>query len=290
MKVYYADELTYNEPRLHPYKPRAPGQHGYEDFKTNPAAIRTVLEDFRPLESWQAVQRFYEFLEWVNGSDSRLETSDCALRPPAIHNDPNSTHKLRIRGRVFILFRNLRDNASDHNVVWLCQSLQSQVEPIEPELPASEAVLGFTLNPVIHVALSEGLVRSDGTFATSSKSDPGLGKHLMVTFYAYGDDDAHAFANLDRMVRALWSACRTLSAHIEQVYRAALAAQASAPPSRAPARPRRKCLTFPRQKREIREIGLRLRLSARRFPLSEVVARAIGSRGHFLRDWVCPAG
>ena len=223
MKIYYADDLTYPEPRLHPYAPGAPDQHGYEDFKANPAAIRTVLEDYLPFGQQRAIQTFYAFLEWINGRDSYLETNDCVLRAPVENKDPTSHHAIKILGRVVILFRNLSDNASADNARWLCHQFMQKLEAIDPDFPSTSAVLGFTLNPAIQVALSKGSWLADGKSFDAGPDDPGHALHLAATFWVFGDTEADAFQNLDRLFKNLWQASRAISEEIRVAYVAAKA-------------------------------------------------------------------
>lgn len=214
MEVYYAEELTYPHARLHPYTPGAADQHGYEDFKTNPAAIRIILEDFKPLDHQPAIQTFYAFLEWINGPDSHLETNDCVIRPPLPHKDPNSSRALNIRGRVVILFRDLRVNASENHTDWLCGKLMQEMRAIDLEFTKDQGVLGFTLNPAIQIALSKGTWLSEKDFH-APPADPGFARHLTVSFWAYGDDEAEAFTNVDRLFKDLWQGCRLISDDID---------------------------------------------------------------------------
>ena len=207
MHVYEEEPIT-DRARLHPYRKSSPLHNGYEDFTANPQLIRTVLEDFRPLERWEAVQRFYSFLEWINGPKSKLETSDCALSPPAQHQDANSRLALRTHGRVVVLHRDLRLNSSDDHTDWLLARLQHGLSALDPGFSASEGGIGLALNPVLQAAISNGLWLEDGTFSIAADGrDPGLGRHLMVSFRAYGDTDTETFKNLDRLMTNLWSAC-----------------------------------------------------------------------------------
>ena len=80
MDAFYDDEMTHPSVRLHPYIAIHAGQSGYVDFKREPSRIPEVLEDFKPFAGERAIQTFYEFLRWINGPDSLLETCDCAFR------------------------------------------------------------------------------------------------------------------------------------------------------------------------------------------------------------------
>ncbi len=213
MIAYYDAKRAYAQPRLHPYVAAEPNQTGHVDFKSKPELIRTALEDFRPFAEQAAVQTFYSFLEWINGPDSSLETNDCALRPPEPHHDANSPLALSTHGRLFILYRNLTLNSSLEHSDWLCGALMTSLRHTDLTLPASEAVVGFTLNAAIQTEVSTGHWVSDSLFDAPG-DDPGLGRHLMLSFWAYGNTVEEAFGNLDRLFTNLWAACRMVSGEI----------------------------------------------------------------------------
>lgn len=77
-----------NDRRSHPWKKTSYEERAgfYSNFIKNPELITEVLEDFKPHESQKAVQTFYEFIKWINGSASAFETNDCAMREGVINN------------------------------------------------------------------------------------------------------------------------------------------------------------------------------------------------------------
>jgi hypothetical protein len=214
VQVYYDEERTYAEARLHPYTARSGDQSGYVDFKAHPERILDALEDFRPFDSMDCIQTFYSFLRWVNGPDSYLETCDCALRRPSVHQDPNSNRKLSTYGRIYLMFRDPKVNSSLSQTDWLRGRLMGDLKGTDIDMLGSEGVVAFTLNLVIQIGISSGAWREDGRFF-SPLSDPGRGRHLMLTFWAYGDDELHAFQNLDRVFQNIWSACKSVSLEID---------------------------------------------------------------------------
>ncbi len=226
MIVYYDAKRAYAQPRLHPYGAAEPNQTGHVDFKSKPELIRTSLEDFRPFADQPAVQTFYSFLEWINGPESSLETNDCAFRPPAPHHDANSPLDLSTHGRLFILYRNLALNSSQEHSDWLCGALMASLRHTDQELSAGEAVIGFTLTAALQTAISTGHWVSDSLFDSAS-DDPGLGRHLMLSFWAYGNTAEDAFGNLNRLFTNLWTACRMVS---DEITRATSGEQPVTPP------------------------------------------------------------
>jgi len=111
--------------RSHPWEHSGfEGGGSYQDFKTSPHLIPQVLEDFKLHESRKAVRTFYEFLTWLNGTDSKFESNDCAFREPDENADVGlSSKKLRCCGRVEILYRQLAANVHQQAVDWLIKSL-----------------------------------------------------------------------------------------------------------------------------------------------------------------------
>lgn len=105
MKNYHDQpaEKLYNRGRPHPWETSnnySPGR--YYDLRAHPELIRTSLEDFKPWEGFAAVDAFYQMLEWLNGPESILETTDCMLLAPAANKSPQiANKKLQIMGRLF---------------------------------------------------------------------------------------------------------------------------------------------------------------------------------------------
>lgn len=224
--ITYYDDRPYPSPRLHPYAAGNPEQHGYVDFKADNKLIEATLEDFSPFAHRQATQTFYALIRELNGLDSHLETSDCALRPPYSHRDKNSTLPVAIDGRLVLLYRHLPYNCGQPTVRWLCGTLMSILARVDPAFEASAAVVGFTLNPVIQLAQSEGEWVSESDFSCA-EDDPGRGQHLMLSFWAYGKDEGQAFENLDRLFRNVQAACRQLNEQIDRSITEAQATQSS---------------------------------------------------------------
>lgn len=217
MHVYYDEGREYRVVRLHPYRPNAEeaAQSGFVDFKQEPHLIAEVLEDFQPHASETAVQTFYDLLRWVNGPDSELESADCAFRAPSANRSRSvSPHALEAAGRLCLMFRNLAANCHEDSFAWLLSRLGGELGHIDTELPASSAVVGFSTAATLFTAISETGVRlADGTFE-SDEDDPAHGHQIMLWFWAWGDDEASVFANLDRVFKNIWAACRGTSEEI----------------------------------------------------------------------------
>ncbi len=100
--------------RDHPYKGSAyDSRVKHYDFVHRPELIRQALEDFKPWESYEAVDWFYQMLEWINGSESIFETSDCRLEAPKKNPHENMSCDLVVRGRLMVFFRDIPLNYAD---------------------------------------------------------------------------------------------------------------------------------------------------------------------------------
>jgi hypothetical protein len=215
VKVYYDEGRTYDRARLHPYPAGPEGANGFIDFKEDLSLIEATLEDFLPYSHEAAIKTSYSFLAWINGPSSHLETCDCVFREPRPHSDPNSSLKLSAHGRVFLMYRDLRVNCSEKHTDWFCGKLMQILRQTDPEMTGAQGVCGFTLNPVLHVEISKGHWAKSGEF-DYAEDDPGLGRHLMISFAAYGEAESETYGNLERLFKNLHAACGTLSGEIDQ--------------------------------------------------------------------------
>lgn len=213
MQTYYDEGREYAVARLHPYSAGAEDQAGYVNFKEHPNQIAESLEDFKPFANLEAIQVFYSILTEINGSRSHLETCDCAFRPPAPHKDSNSNLALSAHGRLYLMYRESQINCSFEHTDWLCGRLMAVLDETDLALPPSRAVVGFTHNKVLHLALSNGEWRPDGQFECD-EDDPGYGRHLMLSFWAYGDTEGEVFSTLGRVFGNIGVACQSVSNEI----------------------------------------------------------------------------
>src|ERR1700691_4368640 len=99
----------------------------YWNFAESPELISQVLEDFKPWAHYPAIQKFYELLAWLNGADSIFETNDCAFvdkskvdtATPVVVRQAFDTDPMSVHGRLTVIFRDLKLNASRPHVDWL---------------------------------------------------------------------------------------------------------------------------------------------------------------------------
>lgn len=113
------------------------------------------------------------------------------------------------------MFHDAKLNISRQHTVWLCGRMMGVLQEIDTDFGPSQGVVGLTLNPVLHTDLSSGRWINDGLFE-HRPNDSGIGMHLMVSFWAYGDDNDQVFSNLDRLFSNVRRACESVSQEIRQ--------------------------------------------------------------------------
>jgi hypothetical protein len=166
----------------------------YYDFRSHPELIENSLEDFLPHGHRPAIRRFYEFLRWINGDNSNLETDDSAFRPPHASDTDIFNFPLQCDGRVEIIHRDL-DLNTDPTMFY--QMVRSLAVFLQLERPTFSA--GFF-----------ELTHSKTVF-TAQPSERQMGARIGLRFIALGNSSDHAFANLLVIVDAVWEGCRGLS-------------------------------------------------------------------------------
>ena len=184
-------------PRTHPWSRTeyTNGGGAYYDFALQPDLIPSVLEDFRSHSHYPAVQRFYEFLRWVNTSpESSLETNDCALRAPHEHGDSIFDFRLKVDGRLHIFYRNYADNVRSDCFHWLERMFCLYLQVYRPDFH--------------HALISIGAWDTDYVRLVGQKC---RGKLLSLTFNAYGDSEEDAFNSLLVVFDGFWEASKRIS-------------------------------------------------------------------------------
>lgn len=168
----------------------------YYDLKARPALIRTSLEDFLPWSDRPAIETFYELVEWLNGSESILESNDCAFQGPSVNLTAGFPKALEATGRLMILWRELPINLSRANIEWLRAGLHRFLNETDREL--EHGAVGMTIFRVRFLALPES-------------DDRNLGFQLMLSFWSWGDSDDEVMTNLARTIRNLSDALRAVA-------------------------------------------------------------------------------
>jgi hypothetical protein len=197
MHVYRIPDLSPEIGRQHPwtYSVKNPAWK-YYDFKTHPQLISQVLEDFKKLEHELAVERFYRFLEWLNGSDSCLESNDCGLRDLQDNTDNQFPKRRRILGRLMVLFRREDINYYDQNSNWLLGCFEFHLARTKPDF----------FWGAVELARFPTLFTSRGV----------TGHVLQMQFFSYGDSDGEVLANLDQLIAGIQIAALEVNRQVRE--------------------------------------------------------------------------
>lgn len=192
---------TTGDAREHPwrvttYKPEHKEYSGrYYDFRVTPELIPTVLEDFVPYSTRPAIKRFYDFLKWINGPDSALESNDSAFRRPHSAESDLFDYRQQCDGRVEVIHRDLSINTDPQRFYSMTMSAC-----VFLQLERRDFSAGF-----FEVSHAKTVFKS---------APPGTqnGARLQIRFIAFGHSEYEAFANLAIVIDSVAAACRLLSA------------------------------------------------------------------------------
>lgn len=215
MDVFPAPDAGWSKPRMHPYVAGREGEAGFIDFRQQPERIPEVLEDYRVHANQAAVQTFFEFLRWINGPESVLETCDCALRGPEKPKSRKpSDLPLVLHGRVMLMHREPGANCIEGAPIVFIEHLYEQLQRVDAAVPLCDVSAGLTLCNVLYRDRCLSQPAGDGSLAPGT-DDPGLGQHVMVTFRAHGQSHPEVWQTLDNFFRFLWTACCQTSDHFQ---------------------------------------------------------------------------
>jgi hypothetical protein len=187
MKTYENRASGRGPRRSHPWSTSTEDLgHRYYDFRARPELIPAVLEDFRPWEAYVAVRSFYDLLAWINGPASPFESNDCAFAGPEANVDRGFRKRLQCSGRLGLLFRDLRANTSDRAMIRLIEGIHVRLRAIDPDF--AWGAVGTTRLRVDYLELPEA---------------GAAGSQVLLSFWAWGDDEPEVFENLARVIVAL---------------------------------------------------------------------------------------
>jgi len=193
MRVYELQDPDQLRLRAHPWvDAEADASHRYYDFRAHPERIRTSLEDLLPWGEHGFTETFYRLLEWLNGPQSSLETNDCAFHGISPNEGPHSTRRLEASGRLMVLSRNLAANTRPDHVGGLAQRVAIALSQMSEGI---EAVVGVTIVDVQFTTLPGSAAQQRG-------------QQLMLSFWAWGDDEAETLGNVDHTLGNLAAALR----------------------------------------------------------------------------------
>lgn len=200
MKVYEHGNPDSLGTRSHPWiDGESDPTHRYYDFRAKPELIRSSLEDMQEWSIYPATETFYRLLEWLNGSESVFESNDCAFSGVTSNTSTQFSKCLQCSGRLMILYRDLALNTSPEQIHWLTNAAAHALGQTDPAF--EWGAIGATITSVRFITLP---------------GPPELqrGQQLMLSFWAWGEDELEVMTNLDRTFRNVTVALRRLSDEI----------------------------------------------------------------------------
>ncbi len=202
MQVYEHNDPDSLRPRAHPWTDgESDTAHKYYDFRARPELIRSSIEDLQEWGAYPATETFYRLLEWLNGPESVLESNDCAFNGASINTSSECSKHLQCSGRLMILYRDLALNTSPEQMSWLTNATAHAVREIDPAF--EWGAIGATITSVRFSTLPGPPERQQG-------------QQLMLSFWAWGEDEPEAMTNLDRTFRNLTIALQQVSDEIRR--------------------------------------------------------------------------
>lgn len=202
MQMYQHNDPGSLRPRSHPWTDGEsnPG-HKYYDFRARPELIRSSIEDLREWSAYPATETFYRLLERLNGPESALESNDCAFSGATANTSARFSKRLQCSGRLMILYRDLALNTSQEQMHWLTNGAAHAISAVDPAF--EWGAVGATITPVRFTTLPGPPERQQG-------------QQLMLSFWAWGEDEPEVMTNLDRTFRNLTIALQQVSDEIRR--------------------------------------------------------------------------
>jgi hypothetical protein len=202
MKVYEHSDPDSLKTRSHPWlDAESDSTCRYYDFRTHPELIRTSLEDLQQWNASPAAETFYRLIEWLNGTESCLESNDCALSGATITIEPHPSKPWHCSGRLMILYRDLALNTSPEQIQRLTNATAQAL---------SEADLLFEWGAVAATIVSTRFTALPGP------PERQKGQQLMLSFWVWGETEPEMMAHLDRLFHNLTGALREVSDEIRR--------------------------------------------------------------------------
>lgn len=202
MQVYEHNDPDSLRLRTHPWTDgESNPAHKYYDFRARPELIRSSIEDLQEWGAHPATETFYRLLEWLNGPESALESNDCAFNGASINTSSECSKHLQCSGRLMILYRNLALNTAPGRIHRLTNDAAHAMSAVDPAF--EWGAVGATITPVRFTTLPGPPERQQG-------------QQLMLSFWAWGEDEPEAMTNLDRTFRNLTIALQQVSDEIRR--------------------------------------------------------------------------
>jgi len=158
----------------------------YIDFKKKPKLIRSSLEDFKPLKKWAFVESFYSLVEWINSSNSLLESNDCTFNIVEDNDDAQYPYAKKCSARLMILYRDIPENCQQRSIDWLMQKLLESVA--STKLGFKAGAICLSQSATCYLELGDG------------PDTGGIGNQIVLTFFAYGKNERRCYENMQQVI------------------------------------------------------------------------------------------
>jgi hypothetical protein len=204
----------------------------YHDFRSYPALVSEVLEDYKIWDHHDSVKRFYELIEWINSENSSFESNDCAFKGPSENNQREKFNKkLVCSGRLMLFFRSLELNLSIESEEFAARSEKTPTDYsanllFEWLVNRSLQLIGPLDSEAIWTCLALEIYTAFYTNAPV-REDKKFGHQVSYEFWAWGDDEQETMQNLGIAVETLSRCLRILSGEVPQALRSLQAGNTS---------------------------------------------------------------
>ncbi|WP_256815185.1 hypothetical protein [Klebsiella pneumoniae] len=171
----------------------------YYNFREQPELITTHLEDFVDHADQMSVQNFYEFIRWINGPESALESTDCMLsgEPKGVPSAALFRCTHGITGRFEFFIRQIEMNANKEAIRWVYDKLSIYLQIERPDFRKGS----FRISPLI-----TDYITPDGNKLT--------GHRFCIYFQAYGNGIHDTWLSLETMFDSLAKTTKRLNTEI----------------------------------------------------------------------------
>lgn len=155
---------------------------------------RNIIPELSNLPTCDAVEAFYQFLEWMNGPESCFRSTDCDFTE-VLHNECELIGSTRqIDGRVQFYFRDICSNWDVDSVDWVLDSIIYDLQRGNPSNVENIARVG--------------LVPTKYRWPGEEEFD---GDRIQISFQAYGSTEPEALASLYSIIMDVFTATRKAS-------------------------------------------------------------------------------
>ncbi len=202
MDALISKQIDQTTLRSHPWTSMVSNDgNAYIDFKKQPKLIRSALEDLTPFKKWDFVEAFYSLIEWINSSQSLLESNDCVFNPIEKNTEIQYPYPKKCSARLMILFRDIPENCQEKSIDWLSNKILTLVSTMKPNFKAGAIALSHS--PTCYLALGD------------QPNTGGMGYQVTLTFLAYGKSESKCYENMNEVLKVAHSCLQGVNKSIQ---------------------------------------------------------------------------